>query len=523
MEKIPLQNTGVSELIRDFLDEKPELREFYTAKVSPENLLKQAKIKLNKYKNREAIVEVLSKQNQNPTTAQKKSLESLKDSNSVTITTGHQLNLATGPLYFIYKILHTVKMCNEMNDKQSEIKFIPIYWMATEDHDFEEINHFNIYDRTFRWEEKNGGFVGDIKTEKLQSVFSEFFKELEKNTFSEKLKAIIEKAYNKDNLAIATRELVQQILGETGVLILDANELSLKEIMKPFFKKELKSQISSQMVARANKKLEKYGIQAFAREINLFLLEKGNRERIAFDSKKYFLANSFREFTEQEIEKELDENPEKFSPNVILRPLYQEVVLPNVCYVGGAGEIAYWLQLKNNFEYFGVDFPLLMVRNSLLIMTKNQLEKAKKFNILLDNLFNPIHELKKEWIRQQSDLFLQLEKLKKELENQFYKVAEIADKTHSSFKQMLLAQSKRQANGFEKMEKRLQKAERKRLKEKIARLDELHSFMFPNGTWQERKINFSYFYQKHGDLFFKEVYDSITPFESNFIIKTFDY
>ena len=523
MQTYPLQNTGVSRLIQDFLNESPGLKNFYTQKVSRESLMQQAKVKTKSYKNRAVLTQVLSAQNQILTAKQQKNLKALENPNAVTVTTGHQLNLATGPLYFIYKILHTVKMCEEMNRSQEQFTFVPIFWMATEDHDFEEINHFSTYQSTYRWQRESGGFVGEMGTDGVLAVFTEFFKGLEKNQAAKNLEKMITKAYQKKDLAASTRFLVQELLGEWGVLILDANHPELKRLAIPYFEKELRNQLAQEAVQATNHQLSKYKEQAFAREINLFYSENGKRERIDFEDGVYFLVDSLKKFEGDEIFKALENSPEKFSPNVILRPLYQEIILPNVCYIGGGGEISYWLQLKRMFAQFEIEFPLIMLRNSFLILTKNQCEKATKFGILPQHLFSSISELKSEWVKQQTDLFEVLENLKESIEQKFFKASEIAEKTDDTFRQMLLAQQKKQLNGYEKMKKRLQKAEEKRLRSKIRRLENLYEIMFPSGTWQERKINFSVFYQKYGENFFEAVYESLDAFESNFVVKCFDY
>ena len=163
---------------------------------------------------------------------------------------------------------------------------------------------------------------------------------------------------NHQDLATATRFLANELFKKEGLVILDGESKSLKNLFIPYMNEELKNQSSFKTVSETNLKLtsDEYSIQVNPREINLFYIEDNLRERIIFENGKYKVNNTKIEFSQVEILAEVDKNPEKFSPNVILRPLYQEVILPNLCYIGGGGEIAYWLQLKSNFVKFKVRF-----------------------------------------------------------------------------------------------------------------------------------------------------------------------
>lgn len=519
MKSLPITQAGVSSIIRDYLLRKPSLQFAYERFPTKENYLLQGKEKLKTYSHREIMCRVLSKQNQSPTAKQAENLALFSQENTVTITTGHQLNLATGPLYFLYKILHTVKLCDALNQTQQEINFVPIYWMATEDHDFEEINHFNTYENSYQWEGQNQGAVGQRETQSLYNLVEVILKDLPENENGKELRQWLRESYQGEaTLSQATRAFVQRLLGAFGILILDADCRELKELAIPYFRREIEEQLGQKKVKQTNEKLQGYKNQAFARDVNLFYLSEGKRGRIAYNGKKFGSSVHEKLFTKAQILEELQQFPQRFSPNVILRPLYQEVILPNVAYVGGAGEIAYWLQLKSMFEAFEVKFPMLVVRNSLLIIPENIRRKAEKFGLKTENLFAPKEVLVKEWIEKQSKLFEEIEALKHSLKDYFSEAENIAGEVHSSYIQMLEAQKARQMKGFEKMKKKLYTAEKKRLQDKIQRFYALHQYLFPRGTWQERKINFMPYYLEEGKALFEKIYKAITPFEYNFII-----
>ncbi|MGV4530397.1 bacillithiol biosynthesis cysteine-adding enzyme BshC [Ornithobacterium rhinotracheale] len=522
MKNIDLKDTSVSAIIKDYLSQKDSLKFAYHRFPSFENYVAQAEEKAQNYTHRKVLFAELQKQHEelNLSPKQKENLALLAQENTLTVTTGHQLNIATGPLYFLYKIMHVVKLSDELNQKQQKWNFVPIYWMATEDHDWDEIDHFNLYNQKYTChKEQVGGAVGRLDTSGMEAVISALKEKLPPNRFSEEVIAMLEKAYASGRtLAEATRGLVQELLGEYGILILDADSHELKKLMIPYFEQELLENPSQSLVQATNEKLSEYKNQAYAREINLFYLSENKRERIEREGEEFVLVDSQQKFSQDEFLQILHKTPEKFSPNVILRPMYQEVILPNVAYIGGGGEIAYWLQLKEVFAHYGVIFPMLVVRNSALVLPENLARKAENLGLNEHNMFEPMHEFTRHLVEENSDLIEELEALKNVLKSNFEKAHALAQKTDVSFAQMLKAQEAKQIKGYEKMRKRLLKAERIKMNDKVQRIEQLFNFMFPNGTWQERRINFIQFYVEQGQEFIQEIYKGLLPLENKFII-----
>ncbi|MBX9806255.1 MAG: bacillithiol biosynthesis cysteine-adding enzyme BshC, partial [Flavobacteriaceae bacterium] len=327
-----------SSLMNDYLEQKSNLHSLYNRFPSFENFEKQIQEKqenFNRNAKREVLVSVLEKQYAkiNPSTATLNNIKLLNNSNTFTITTGHQLNLFSGPLYFLYKIISTINLTKELKARYPSRNFVPIYWMATEDHDFEEINYFNFKGRKFRWNKESSGPVGRLFTEGLADFFEVYAHELGSGKNAEAIKKLFQESYlNHSNLADATRFLANTLFGKYGLVILDANNAELKRTFIPYIKEELMQQTSYKKVIETTENLKNYFIQVNPREINLFFLEDNLRERIILEDKKYKVNNTKIEFSESEILELLENHPEKFSPNVIMRPLYQEVILPNLCY-----------------------------------------------------------------------------------------------------------------------------------------------------------------------------------------------
>ena len=526
---ISYQNSGYfSPLMNDYLEQNSNLQSLYNRFPSLENFEAQIiekKINFNDNVNgnekRKILVSVLDKQYAqiNASTTTLNNIKLLNNSNTFTITTGHQLNLFTGPLYFLYKIISTINLTNELKAKYPSQNFVPIYWMATEDHDFDEINYFNFKGRKFRWNAASSGPVGRLSTEGLADFFEVFAQELGSGKNAETIKKLFQESYlNHSNLADATRFLANELFSEYGLVILDADNEDLKRAFIPYLKEELKLQTSFKKVIETIDKIKDYSIQVNPREINLFYMENDLRERIILENGIYKVNNTKIEFSETEILILLEKNPEKFSPNVIMRPLYQEVILPNLCYIGGGGEIAYWLELKSFFDTVNVTFPILLLRNSALLSNQKQVAKADKLGLSWSDLFSKQKDLVNSKTEQLSKFPIDFTPQKEQLRKQFEALFTIANQTDKSFLGAVKAQEAKQIKGLENLEKRLLKAQKRKYYETLERITDLQNELFPNKSLQERQTNFSEFYVENGSKLIHKLIAELKPLEDNFNI-----
>ena len=508
-------------LINDYLDQQEHLKSLYSYFPTIENFGKQILDKQKSFSSekRTVLVAELEKQYSKIEASQTtlNHIKRLNNSNTFTVTTGHQLNLFTGPLYFLYKIISTINLCHELKQNYPDSNFVPIYWMATEDHDFEEINYFNFRGKKFKWEKESAGAVGALSTIGLETFFAVFEKELGQSNTALVLKDLFQKAYlNHNNLADATRYLANELFGKQGLVILDANCQTLKKEFIPYLKNEIINQISNKNVLETIAKIKQYDIQVNPREINLFYLDQNLRERIILENGIYKINNTKLEFSENEILLEIENHPEKFSPNVILRPLYQEVILPNLCYIGGGGEIAYWLELKSNFDANNVCFPILLIRNSVLLVTEKQVKKADKLHLTWQDLFKKQSDLIAYKTKELSQIPIDFSVQKEHLSNQFKALYQIASQTDKSFLGAVKAQEVKQIKGLENLEKRLLKAQKRKFSEELARITDLQNELFPHQALQERQLNFSEFYLEFGTPLIEKLSNELKPLEQEF-------
>ncbi|MGB1283933.1 MAG: bacillithiol biosynthesis cysteine-adding enzyme BshC [Polaribacter sp.] len=522
---IPFQKTGFfSKTILDYLEQNNNIQPFYTNFPTIKGFQKQLEEKEKSFslQSRLTLVEVLEHQYKEFNASEKtaKNIAFLKQQNTFTITTGHQLNLFTGPLYFLYKIISTINLCEELSKKFPKNIFVPIYWMATEDHDFDEIKYFNFKGKKVQWSREEAGAVGRFSTEGLQKVFEVFSKQLGNSKNADYLKTLFSDAYLKHhNLADATRYIANALFGKYGLVIIDADDKKLKKEFTAIIEDELINKTSFKNVSNTITKFEKIDkVQVNPREINLFYLTDKIRERILFEDGVYRVNNTNITWSENEILKEVRENTERFSPNVIMRPLYQEVILPNLCYIGGGGEIAYWLELKSYFEAVDIPFPILLLRNSVQILSEKQQKKLRNLNISLQELFLNQHDLIAKKVIENSEIEINFKEKSEVLKQQFTDLKKVAKKTDISFENAVNAQEKKQLNGLKNLEKRLLKAEKRRQKDLVDRITALQNQLLPNQSLEERQLNFSEYYIKYGTHFIDSLKVALEPLQLEFTV-----
>ncbi len=523
---IPFRDTNYfSSLICDYLDEKSELHPFYNRFPKLENFKEQIEEKKQSFsdENRKVLVNALENQYTSFSISQatQGNIELLKDENTFTIVTGHQLNLFTGPLYFLYKIISTINLTKVLREKYPEHNFVPVYWMATEDHDFDEINYFNLFGKKMQWSRKDGGAVGRLDTKGLDQIFEVFSSEIGLGRNAEQLKLLFKEAYlEHNNLTEATRYLANELFGAYGLVIVDGDDKDLKQLFIPYVKKELIEKTSYTKVVPKAKELESQGykVQVNPREINLFYLAEGLRERIIENEGTYFVNETDISWSKSEILKELSEFPERFSPNVMMRPLYQEVILPNLCYIGGGGELAYWFELKDYFEAVQIPFPMLLLRNSALIQTEKQAEKIKKLNVSDTELFLKQHELINRKVRRISNIDINFAPQRKHLKEQFKEMYALAEQTDVTFYNAVKAQEIKQLKGLDALEKRLLKAQKRKLSDHVKRLTTIQNELFPNQSLQERNTNFSELYLEYGENLIPTLIKNLDALKGEFLV-----
>ena len=512
---------SIPQLVKDFLGKK--LDGFQNKIFDLKNFENQIRAKQESYADdkREILHHTIFSQNQEePMSAkQLEHLFLLKEKATFTITTGHQLNLFTGPVFFVYKILQTIKTAEFLKSNFPDHNFVPLFWMATEDHDFEEIDHFKTKDHYYEIKGNAGGDVGNIKIDD-QYFIQEFEKEFKDNLYGTELILWMKNAYKKGNSHTqAIRYLVNQLFADYGLLTIDGNSKELKSYAKDIFRKELLANQLFETTKNQRAFLEKeyHKVQVNPREINLFYLSE-TRNRIEKINDEYVILDTEIKFSKEAILKELEDYPEKFSPNAVLRPAYQESVLPNLAYVGGNAEIMYWIELKDYFESVSLPFPILVPRNSMLFLEEKTFKKIENADLEIENFFENFAEVLNQKILENNEIKLLLSEKELQIIASFSELKNKASETEKTFFNLVEAEETRQLKSFRRMQKRLLKAEKIKQSERFDQMQSLFLKVHPGGNWQERVLNFSVFYADFGKQWIDDCYQKMNVEKSELII-----
>ena len=495
VQTISYAETGAfSSLLTDYLAQNSALAPFYHRFPTVENIAAQITEKQAAYspEARQRLLAALHDQ-YGPAHAPAiaASLQLLGEPTTFTVTTGHQLNLLTGPLYFIYKIVSAIKLSRQLKAAYPQHDFVPVYWMATEDHDFAEINHFSLFGKTYSWDAAGtGGPVGRLPLDGLAEQLL--------NQLPPEVPAAFHQAYRESKtLAEATRRLADALFGEFGLITLDADRPALKQALIPLLERELTTQASNAAVQATNARLSAAGYkpQVYSRPLNLFFLtDAGKRERLEPDADgadcvEVTVRNTARCHSQAELLDLARRQPEQFSPNVVLRPVYQELLLPNLVYIGGGAEVAYWFQLKDVFAAFGVPFPMVLPRNSAEYISRANNGKLKKLGLTWREIFKSLPELKKQVGAALGQEEISLLEQQQALATAFQQVQDVAQRLDPTLVRTVAAEAQKAAAGLAALEKRLSKAAETKNETAYIQLTALKDKLFPDGGLQERSEN----------------------------------
>ncbi len=515
LEKLAYSDTNsFSKIFIDYVNQVDILTSFYESPPSYQSIINTAE-GINFSKERRKLLEkIIKEQYDKDQISATETVEKVKKENTVFITTGHQLNIFTGPLYVIYKALTVINLSEELNKQQNKILFVPLFWLATEDHDFEEISTFSFFGKSYQWEHPEPkGAVGRLGLDGFNKLLNQL----------RDLPLSFKEAYTRaKNLQSASRYLLHSLFGKYGMLILDPDNPELKKQFTDVIKKDLSSPIFHKAFIRTSDKLKSkgYKLQANSNRTNLFYLSDKERLRIDNDKKNVFIEEKI--FSESKLKNEVDNYPERFSPNVILRPLYQQLILPNAAYIGGPGEIAYWLQLKDLFEEERAIFPVLVPRYSACIITQKQFVYMQKLKVEIKALFKDLSSLKKLVVENLTDSDISLANEKEIFRELEKKLLYRANEKDSSLIKNIKAEFHGFTNRLDHISAKFRKSEEKKFINSINQIEKLKESLFPMDSLQERTTNVLEFLIK-SPTFIDDLKENLAGFPKKFSIILTDF
>jgi len=523
---IDYQNTHMfSRLISDYLERKNFIQDFFEYTTDAEGLAKAMEARRVYPTDRTLIQRVFADAYAagEASALQLDNIAALSNENTFTICTAHQPNIFSGYLYFIYKTAHVIALSQQFAKIFPGKKFVPVFYIGSEDNDLDELSNFKLHGKTYRWSTNQTGAVGRMVVDKgVLDLIAAVESELKHLPNASSLLMLLRKSYTLGNdMSTATFLLLNELFRDYGLLVLQPDHAELKSKMKSIFRDDLMHGSAEKIVEATNTRLEaEYKLQVNPRTINLFYLRDGIRNRIDKRGNIYSVDGTVIRFTEEEILNELNDHPERFSPNVILRGIYQETILPNILFVGGGSEVAYWMQLKNLFRHYQVPFPMLVLRNSFLIMHENHAHKMNGLGISEVDLFKEEMQLANELVQRWSGQEITLKQEEIESKALFQHIKKRANEIDKTLVQHVHALEVDHLKKLDSLEKKMLKAERKKQAIQLQRIWKLKEELFPNHNLQERVENFMPYYAQHGQAFIEAVLQHSLALEQKFGVLT---
>ena len=510
---------GFSTFDKHYVASPQDFSSFIQAVPSFDSLKEQVAIKDSNYSySRRKLVEVIANQYDRINCLDKDTRSKLKvlaSPDTFTIITAHQPSLLTGSLYFIHKIISAIVTAEAAEKIMPDKRILPVFIIGGEDHDFEEMNH--LYYRNDRYEWQNShteGAVGRMSTEGIAKTIQQLKPSLSQSFYGKEISDLLEKSFTgEQSVADGMHFFLHSLFQQESLLVVQMDDLHFKEAFAPYILQEILQEKSKSAVERTQQELQSmgYGNQALARDINFFYLFQGRRNRIHHTEGKYIILETDISFTPDEMEREIRSHPDRFSPNVIMRPVYQEFIFPNLGYVGGGGELAYWMERKRQFEKFDLAFPLLIRRHSASILLESSKKKLSNFSLELCHWMSPIHEVENTWLDQHFSSDLDLSEAFKKLHMAF---DQLRNKIEGIDESLLYSNEAARVDSLKplnRLEKKIRRSIKKKEKHQRQLLQALHAELYPEGNLQERHTNFLEFYARRGPKLFGDLKDAFQP------------
>jgi len=519
-----------SRLFNDYLSEKQEIISFF--KTKPSDLLLTFPERKS-FISREVLVNIVRDFNADLELSDlsKHNIDLLANENTFTVTTGQQIGLFGGYLYTLYKIVTTIKLAKELSEKHQK-NVIPIFWIADEDHDFDEANHVSVI--------KNDSSVETISIKRpsdlhqqvgreqvnadVEDQVNQFFEASGSSQFSDELKTWLSEDFNpKNTQKNAFLRFINRLFGKHGIVFFGSDTKLIKQAALPVFETAITKAVEVyDALESQSKAIESvYHRQATTDHSLLFLNCKRGRIKLHLEVKKFIWSIEEKSFSSDELLAKIETDPNLLSPNVFLRPIVQEFVLPNIAYIAGPGELAYYAQMKKMYEVFDVPMPVIIPRLSATVIEKPFQRYWGELPVQFEAYFKRIEDLEREFVAQNQPF---------DIENHFQSWIEASRETAKRFKDEIvhldqtLDQSVERAlhtyqNELEKLKGKVSKSVKNKDEITLQRIRKVHASLYPLNGLQERTIGFAHFLNRYGLDCFEKLFDnSVSALETNHIL-----
>jgi bacillithiol biosynthesis cysteine-adding enzyme BshC len=454
-----------------------------------------------------------------------KNISLLKNKKTLAVVTGQQLGMLGGPMYTFYKIITAVKLSKHLSERYDDYEFVPVFWLEGDDHDFEEISEIKLINDNnelvkiqYSDNAPEGTNRGSVGYQTLLSTINSFFDEVDKNIrktdFTKKIMDNLKSFYSEGKtFKQAFSDLLYWLFDQHGLIIFDPQDKKIKKLLTPVFQKEIAGfrEHTAKLVEVSATLEGLYHAQVKVRPVNLFLNYEEGRYLIEPVENEFRLRGKRKKYTFEELNSLIQSEPENFSPNVLLRPICQDYILPTAFYVGGPSEIAYFAQVMPLYEIFNVPSPVIFPRSSATLVEKNVGSAIDRFDLKPHDIFADPELLKNNIVSKMSEGSLEniFSKSTYEMELIFDKLQEILfeiDKTMSELGNKYKLNS---LNSLNQLKAKAVEAQKKKYETSLRQIDKITVNLYPDKNLQEREINFLFYANKYGLDIVNRIYEEL--------------
>ncbi len=518
---------NISPLVYDYFYEYDKVSEFFSGHFhDPTAFDLQTEKVQSRNLPRKRLAAILKEQNLSYGCGEQtiENIDTLTQDQTCAVVTGQQVGLFSGPLYTVFKALTAIKLAESLNQNSTGY-FVPIFWLASDDHDFAEINHITLLDKENQikdipYQTHSSSLKIPVSRIALTTEISHCVQQINDHTrdseFKPEILSRLGTAYQPGRSFVeAFAQWMTRLFKSYGLIFIDGAHPDLKDLGKDVFYTEIaQNSPSTRCVLESSQKLtqKNYSTQIQLHEgiLNLFLVED-ERESIQFRDDDFSIKGKPKTFKKDELLQLLQKQPHKFSPNVLLRPLYQDTVLPTVAYVGGLSEVAYFAQMKEVYNRFSLPMPIIYPRKSLTLIEKNVNRTLKTYNLKVQDMWRnadaKINEIAKE-------------KIPRSLEKAIHITASHLDKDLKNIRKETLAfeptlektvdlTMRKIHHQISLLEKKILKASKKQNTIMMQRIQLAKNGLYPNRHLQERVFNITPFLIKYGFAFMDRLYKAV--------------
>lgn len=516
--QVPIKN----HVLADYWSPNTAIHQFFEYEYNDQAFEKRAEHLARNSRDQKELTTII-RQFMEPLGLSKKANEHLEqlEQGAMVIVGGQQAGILTGPLYSVHKAISVIALAKEQSTKLQQ-PVIPVFWIAGEDHDLEEINHtYTVHGELLkkraygeRSRRKTMASATALNKESMTQLINTIIRDIGETEYTETLiKQLVDALNNSETFTDFFACLMNQLFKEEGLLLIDAANFQFRQFEHKYFAQIIQSNEEiARVVTEKEQELERAGygkpILATYEAANLFYVEDGERHLLERKNDLFVNLAANLKFTQEELLEVAHNHPERLSNNVVTRPLMQEMTLPVLAFVGGPGELAYWATLKNAFSVLDLQMPIFAPRLHITIVTRHVEQLLREHQLTVTDVWEEkaLH-LKERFIAdvQDSEAKRQIQAMQQLLVEKYEELASYLEKQHLQLDKILEKNQENHAKQFDYLQQKIEQTVLGKHETTIRKFMTLQNELYPNDGFQERSFNPYQYFNEFGPMLITEM------------------